>query len=64
MEKKNPLGEVLDTSLEKLRALGEDFEWRDVDGFEHEWRFWDLELPRFFAWLPRTDYYADKPHKI
>ena len=50
--------------VEELKALGEDFEWRDVDGFEHEWRFWDLELPRFFAWLPRTDYYADKPHKI
>lgn len=50
--------------VEELRALGEDFVWRDVDGFEHEWRFWDLEMPRFFAWLPRTDYYADKPHKI
>jgi len=52
------------TMVDQLKALDVDFLWRAVDGFEHEWRFWDLEMPRFFAWLPRTDYYADKPHKI
>lgn len=29
-----------------------------VEGWEHEWGFWDLELPRFLDWLPRTDAYA------
>ncbi len=26
--------------------------------YEHEWGFWDLELPQFLDWLPRTDPYA------
>jgi len=29
-----------------------------ADGYEHEWRFWDAELPVFLDWLPRTDIYA------
>lgn len=29
-----------------------------VDGFEHEWAFWEKELPLFLDWLPRTDIYA------
>lgn len=33
--------------------------------YEHEWAFWDLELPLFLDWLPRTDAYAGmKPHKM
>ena len=45
-------------------ALGVDFTWHFVDGYEHEWRYWDLEIANFLAWIPRTDYYADKPHKV
>lgn len=29
-----------------------------VDGYEHEWGFWDVEMPLFLDWLPRTDAYA------
>lgn len=37
----------------------------DISGYEHEWAFWDLELPKFLDWLPRTDAYADMPvHKM
>lgn len=32
-----------------------------VDGFGHEWGFWDVELPVFLDWLPRTDIYAKMP---
>ena len=45
-------------------ALGADFTWHFVDGYEHEWRYWDYEIANFLSWLPRTDYYADKPHHI
>ena len=39
--------------------------WDDVPGFEHEWKFWDIELEEFLDWLPRTDPYAGMPaHKI
>ena len=38
--------------------------WHAVEGYEHEWRYWDLEIGNFLKWIPRTDYYADKPHKI
>lgn len=34
--------------------------WFDrVEGYEHEWGFWDMELPKFLDWLPRTDIYAE-----
>lgn len=29
-----------------------------VEGYEHEWGFWDRQLPEFLDWLPRTDAYA------
>lgn len=29
-----------------------------VEGWEHEWGFWERELPAFLDWLPRTDAYA------
>ena len=33
--------------------------------YEHEWAFWDLELPLFLDWLPRSDAYAGmEPHKM
>lgn len=32
-----------------------------VDGYGHTWDFWDVELPAFLDWLPRTDPYADMP---
>ena len=50
--------------VQELRALGVDFTWHPVDGFEHEWRYWDMEIANFLQWIPRTDYYADKPHKV
>lgn len=39
--------------------------WDSLPGYEHEWAFWDLELPKFLDWLPRTDAYAGMPlHKL
>ncbi len=36
-----------------------------VEGWEHEWGFWDRMLPTFLDWLPRTDAYASMPlHKM
>ena len=35
-----------------------------VEGYEHEWRYWDVEIANFLRWIPRTDFYADKPHKV
>lgn len=32
--------------------------WIPVDGFRHEWRFWNLQIEKFLEWLPRTDAYA------
>lgn len=48
-----------------LAELGIEHVYDELDGYEHEFAFWDLELQKFLAWIPRTDYYADKlPHKI
>ncbi len=46
------------------KALGADFTWHPVDGYEHEWRYWDLEIANFLRWIPRTDAYAGKAHKV
>ena len=46
------------------KALGADFTWHPVDGYEHEWRYWDLEIANFLRWIPRTDPYAGQPHKV
>ncbi len=50
--------------VEMCHELGADFVWHPVEGYEHEWRYWDVEIANFLKWIPRTDYYADKPHKI
>lgn len=47
-----------------LEELGVEHTWNAVGGYEHEWRYWDWEIGNFLKWIPRTDYYADKPHKI
>ncbi|MBQ6531549.1 MAG: hypothetical protein IJI33_00955 [Solobacterium sp.] len=44
-----------------LKELGIDVTWEELDGYAHEWRFWNLEIERFLDWLPRTDAYADMP---
>ncbi len=50
--------------VNRLKALGVDFVWHPVDGYRHEWRYWDLEIANFLQWIPRTDYYADKRHDV
>lgn len=48
-----------------LQSKGIPHRWDDVPGFEHEWKFWDIELEKFLDWLPRTDPYAKMPmHKL
>ncbi len=39
--------------------------WDDVPDFEHEWKFWDIELEAFLDWIPRSDPYAGMAlHKL
>lgn len=35
-----------------------------IDGYGHEWRFWDLEVERFLDWIDRQDAYANKKRKV
>ena len=46
----------------ELEKYGISHRWDAVPDFEHEWKFWDIELERFLDWLPRTDAYALLPH--
>ncbi len=50
--------------VRRLQDLHADFVWHPVDGYAHEWRYWDMEIANFLRWIPRTDYYADKPHHV
>lgn len=48
-----------------LLEKGIEHKYDDIEGFEHEWAFWDRELPLFLDWIPRTDDYAKmKRHKM
>ena len=47
-----------------LIAKGADVTWDEIEGYGHEWRFWDIEIEKFLKWIPRTDAYAaDGPRK-
>ena len=41
-----------------LVELGADVTWEEVEGFGHEWRFWDMQVEKFLDWIPRDDAYA------
>ena len=44
---------------------GADVTYDELEGYGHEWRFWDIEIEKFLKWLPRTDAYAaDGPRQI
>ena len=47
-----------------MTHLGAAHRWESVEGFTHEWRFWDMQLERFIKWLPRTDYYKGKVRNV
>ncbi len=48
-----------------LTEKGIAHRYDEVDGYEHEWAFWDMELPAFLDWLPRTDPYKQMElHKM
>lgn len=46
--------------IEKLEKAGVDCTWDVIEGYGHEWRFWNIEIEKFLDWIPRTDYYAEK----
>lgn len=43
---------------EHLYSAGVDLTWEELEGYGHEWRFWNIEIERFLDWIPRTDYYS------
>ncbi len=43
-----------------LRSVNVDLTWESLEGYGHEWRFWNLEIERFLDWLPRTDIYGSR----
>ena len=50
--------------VDKLKKSRVDVTWVSVEGYEHEWRFWDMQIEDFMKWLPRTDYYAGSIRKV
>jgi len=43
---------------DSLIAMGHEVEWSMMEGYGHEWRFWDIQIEKYLDWLPRTDAYA------
>lgn len=58
---------ILDESLKlhnEMSELNIPHTWELVEGYTHEWRFWDMQLEKFISWLPRTDYYKGKKRNV
>jgi len=52
---------VLDSWKNAVSVYGElglDFTTDVMEGYEHEWPFWDIQIQKFLDWIPRTDVYA------
>lgn len=43
--------------LEKIENENLIFHSEILEGYGHEWEFWDIQLRKFLNWLPRTDWY-------
>ena len=41
-----------------LKELGADVTWDEMEGYGHEWRFWDAQVERFLDWIDRDDTYG------
>lgn len=47
-----------------MDELGVAYTSEYLEGYDHEWAFWDLEIVKFLDWIPRDDwYYLDKPKR-
>ena len=44
--------------VEQLKGMGVDVTWVSLPEYQHEWRFWNLQVEAFLDWIPRTDAYA------
>lgn len=49
---------------EKLEELQITYTLDVVNGYGHEWAFWDMQVEKFLDWIPRTDpYYEECPKR-
>ena len=59
---------LLDDAIKFSKFLDEnniEYEYSLVEGFGHEWRFWELEVEKFIKSLDRTDEaYKYSPHGV
>ncbi|WP_234124494.1 alpha/beta hydrolase [Clostridium hydrogenum] len=44
--------------VKQLSEMGVEVNWVSVPNYQHEWRFWNLQIEAFLDWIPRTDFYA------
>jgi Predicted esterase len=43
---------------DEILAMGQKLDWDMMEGYGHEWRFWDIQVEKYLDWIPRTDSYA------
>ncbi|MBR2812408.1 MAG: alpha/beta hydrolase fold domain-containing protein [Solobacterium sp.] len=55
---KDMLYEADKAFAEELKGLGADVTWDEMEGYGHEWRFWDAQVEKFLDWIPRDDVFA------
>lgn len=55
---KDPLYQADKDFIAFLKDLGADVTWDEMEGYGHEWRFWDAQVERYLDWIERDDTYA------
>ena len=48
---------------EVMDELGVDVTYDEMEGYGHEWPFWDIQIQKFLEWIPRTDAYANNRNR-
>lgn len=47
-----------------MKEQGFDVTWDSLPGYQHEWRFWNIQIEKLLDWLPRTDVYAKDKRRV
>jgi putative tributyrin esterase len=49
--------------VDQLKEMKVETTWVSLPNYQHEWRFWNLQVEAFLDWIPRTDAYAEDAYR-
>ena len=56
---KDFLKEEIEAFINSLDKNNIKYHMEFMEGYGHEWAFWDIQVNNFMKWLPRSDFYKE-----